>query len=65
MKRFVKRRWMRFLLWYNDVCPIHGEMTDTDMGGHLYCPRCLAQAREDHQTYLDGLFREFSHTEKS
>ncbi len=35
----MKKLWLRFLLWLDDICPKHGPM-DCDTEGHTYCKKC-------------------------
>lgn len=49
----LRRRWIGFLLWLNNICPEHGLMTTgSGLGGrYYYCQECAdrykAQAADD------------------
>jgi len=53
----MKRLWLRFLLWWNDICPVHGYMKDS-WAGRAYCKACEGDQREQYSKYLDSLFKE-------
>ena len=63
MKR-LGRLWLRYLLWYNHICPKHGRMRGGWRTGGQYCARCSAEREEriskvcaDREIYVDELFK--------
>ena len=47
------RLWLRFLLWWNNVCPKHGVMDDN--GYNHVCRHCRSLLIEEYTYYQDNL----------
>ena len=56
----ARRLWLRFLLWWNNVCPEHGVMAEGIR--YHYCPECNARAREQKVVDLKKLQEDYNAT---
>ena len=55
----MKRLWLRWLMWWNNICPRHGYMKDS-WKGRMYCKQCGSDQREQYSNYLDSLLKEWN-----
>ena len=60
----MRRRWLKFILWWNHICPKHGEKY-CGRGGAYFCPACEEPKRRNrilreaaHRAILDRYCKE-------